>query len=190
MKLEWLSVDVDTFFKWVGYLAALFVVIAGLYKAWQVGIKGFLEALKLWIARIIWRIPKKSLIVLAGRPHELRWQLGKKGDQDAMVIDGHFYVTNITDALVSIPKTYLLAYYWKWGLPRSVRVEGHLSAKHRSSDVYRAAEIRPGVHFDASGVWIIMPPIRKKGEYLKARACMVDQFGNEHWTPIIKWSCF
>ncbi len=180
--------DLDTFFKWVGYIASLFVILGGLYKAWQVGIKGFLEALKLWIARGLWQIPKKSLIVLPGRPQELDWSQGTHASDPAMFVNGCFDLTNLTSVPIRVLKSYLLTSFRKWLIPRSIKVEGFPLIQPPTGNAFGDVPIPP--HFTCKAIdnWTIVPPIKKKGESLKARVCFVDQFGNEHWTPIVTWT--
>jgi len=180
------SLGLTDFFYAVGVIASCLTVIYFAYKTWQFGIKGFSEHIKLAIARVWWKVPKKTLIVLPQRQHTFRWRLGGVNQKPAMLISGDFYFTNITDESVLVPNTFFVAYYRRWLIPRSVRVDGNVLIQG-PGEIFGEYEVPPRFTSEASGSWWIAPPIKKERETLHGRACFVDKFGNEHWTSTLTW---
>ncbi len=180
------SFGLTEFIYAVGALASFLTVSYFAYKAWQFGIKGFSELIKLAIARLWWKFPKKTLIVLPQRQETIWWHMGEMGAKPVMQIVAQFHLTNITDEPVLVPKTFLIAYYQKWLIPLSTRVEGTVLVEglHEQFGSY---VIQPRETSEARCDWWILPPIKKERETLHGRACFVDKFGNEHWTSTLTW---
>ncbi len=171
----------DEFLKWLFVFAALITVGGALYKGWR-RIVGIVDRIKTWIARAFYKVPKKTLIVQPAHPDRLWWGNAAIKSEPAMHVVGDFYLTNITDELVSVPKAYLIAYHVKWLIPRWKRIEARVVLINTQLQVIPARNMDKG-HAD----WFVVPPVKKKGESLRAKACFVDQFGNEHWTPVLRW---
>jgi hypothetical protein len=162
----------------LGGAASIVTIVGGLYKLWDIGIKGALEALRTRIARAYWGVPKKTLVILPQHERTLWWHMGGIGGQPAMQIVGDFYFSNITSETMLVPKTYFVAYYQKWRLiPMRQKVEGNIFPR----------PIVPRKTIDCRVDWWLTPPIKEPGQRLHGRACFIDKFGNEHWTDVLTW---
>ena len=166
------------------------VFVSGVYKVWQIGVDGFLDKIKLALARWLCRVQKKSLIVLRQHDRSCWWHMREMNGTPAMQIVADFYLTNIAqEHAVSVAKTFLVAYGRKWWIPFSLRVEGNVFVKHHVAlgGTFEKHSIPPGFTSEGIAAWWIQPPIKNIGKRLIARACVVDQFGNEHWSDVLSW---
>jgi len=182
------TLDVQTILAAIGVLASVVTVIGGLFKLWQVGLKGAWGYLKSKIARTFWNVPKSTLIILPEHERHLWWHMGGINGKPAMQIVGDFYLTNITGEPVLVPKTYLTAYSFKWGLiPTIKKAEGNVSVRLSQGNIFGNYHIPPRFTTECRADWWIQPPIKMPGKRLRGRVCFIDHFGNKHWTPILTW---
>src|SRR3989338_4173758 len=180
--------DLQTILAAVGALASVVTLIGGLYKLWQIGIKGVWGYFKSQIARTFLNVPKSTLVILPEHEHHLWWHMGGRNGKPAMQIVGDFYLTNITREAVLVPKTYMIAYQCKWGLiPLVKKVEGNVFVRYSQGDIFGSYYIPPRHTTECRADWWIQPPIKMEGKKLRGRACFIDQFGNKHWTPVLRW---
>ena len=166
------------------------VFVSGVYRAWQIGGDGFLDKLKLALARWLCKVQKKSLIVLFQHDRSYWWHMREMNGKPAMQIVAGFYLTNISqEHAVSVAKSFLVAYGRKWWIPFSLRVEGNVVVKNHVAPggAFGKHSIPPGFTFEGISDWWIQPPIKNIGKRLIARACVVDQFGHEHWSDVLTW---
>lgn len=124
------------------------------------------------------KIPKRTLVlVIKGTGHQSWWHMGKSGDEPAMQIVAHFTATNISNFGV---------------LPTSAKMRkpkylGHVMAKKHDDNIYGSYIIPKGIITELSVDFWITPPIKNKGELLKADIAIIDQFGNEHWIKNVEF---
>jgi hypothetical protein len=166
------------------------VFVSGVYRAWQIGVDGFLDNIKLALARLRCKVQKKSLIVLLQHDRSSWWHMRELNGKPAMQIVAGFYLKNITqEHAVSVAKTFLVIYDRKWWTPFNLRVEGNVFVKNHVAPggAFGKHSIPSGFAFEGIVDWWIQPPIKNAGKPLRARACVVDQFGNEHWTDVLTW---
>ncbi len=183
-----MPVDLKDALAILGGLAAVVTIVGGLYKAWTVGMKEIFERIKFRLARAYWKIPRRTLVIVPGNERDFWWHMGGKGSQLAMQIVGDFYFTNISTEPAIVPKTYLVAYCFKWKvIPWSIRVEGLISIRHPDNDIYGEYEIPARFTTEGQAHWWISPPVKETGKHLRGKACFVDQYGNEHWTQVLTW---
>ena len=149
-----------------------------------------------WLTKIrrfacsLWERPKQSLRIVFQRERPTQWRMGTIDDTPAMQIVADFYLTNTTQEDLFILKTYFVRYTCNGWVPSSLPVEGHAFVKNQmvegeGSEKYK---IPPGSTYEGHAAWWIHPPIMNEGETLTGRGCFVDQFDNEYWTPVIKWT--
>jgi hypothetical protein len=180
--------DFETILALIGALASGVTILGGFYKLWQIGIKGAWTYLKSRVARTFWNVPKSTLVILPEHEHRLWWHMGGQGGQPAMQIVGDFYLTNISPEEILVPKTFMTAYYCRWGLiPVHKKVEGHVFVRLSQGETFGGYHIPPRSTTDCRADWWVQPPIKTKGKKLRGRVCFIDQFGNEHWTPLLTW---
>ncbi len=190
--------DLDSMYSFFGHPAftvigaivsvATFIglIFYGTRRFWNVAIKGSWEWVKVRIARAVWEVPKKTLIVLPLHQRQMSWSAAAVGANPAMMVRGNFYLTNMTDEPVLVPKTFLLAYYRKYLIPLSTRVEGDVLIQGQSG-AFGDHPIAPRSTSEATAHWLVVPRLKKRGKSLKGTICFVDHFGNEHWTPVFEW---
>jgi len=108
----------------------------------------------------------------------------------AMQVMADFYFTNISNHPVLLTGTFLVAYFWTFGLiPRRRRVTtGHVLVRAPNSQLHGVYPVGPGGTTPGRADWYITPPVRKPGQRLRARAGFVDQFGNEYVTRVMTWN--
>lgn len=183
-----MNLDLHDTLLFIGGLASIVTVLGGIYKLWQIGIRDAWEDIKLKLARIFYKIPKKTLIILPDKSHSIWWSMGTINGNPAMQICGDFYFTNISREPILIPKTYLVACSRKWGfIPSRTRAEGNIFIKRFANNIYGNYSIPPRLTTDGRADWWIEPPIEKKGKSFRGKVCFVDQYGNAHWTKTLTW---
>jgi hypothetical protein len=102
-----------------------------------------------------------------------------------VVGDFHFANSSATDEVV-IPKAFLVVHFLRWRLiPARLKVESTIGVKSQSSDIYGPYPIPPRGTTTGRAMWLIEPPLLKPPHRRRAKAGFVDQFGSEHWTPIL-----
>jgi len=102
--------------------------------------------------------------------NQCQWNWGKRGDEKAMQLNGHFYATNITDQPVALLRTYI----------QKPRCEGMILTQHQEQNVYGSFVISPGRISEVSvNFFIVPPPISEEVDY-SPRLYVIDQFGNHH----------
>ena len=179
---------VEQFFAAIGAVVCLVVVIRGVYWAAQIGPGGWGQAISERVARIYWRVPKKTLIVLPARADNVWWEMGQRDGLPCMQILGEFFFTNISTDPVSIPKTYLVVYGSRYVfLPTRRLVEGTILVRQAQGYLYGHTDIPARELTAGRADWVVQPPLRMEGQLLRGRACFIDGYGNEHWTPIMTW---
>ncbi|ULA62508.1 MAG: hypothetical protein LZF86_40011 [Nitrospira sp.] len=100
----------DQFLAVIGAIVCPVVVIGGAYRLWQLGVRGWLDALNTRVARVYWKVPKRTLVVLPAQASNVWWEMGQKDGAPCMQVVGEFFFTNISSEPVLVPKTYLVAY--------------------------------------------------------------------------------
>jgi hypothetical protein len=134
------------------------------------------------------RVPKETLKVIPMNPPQFTWNMGTIDGKPAMQVVKDFYFTNLTTEPALVVGTYFVAQCWKWKVfPRRIRVNGHVCVKDDASQYHGRYAILPRATTIGRADWWIEPPILKAGESLHGKACFIDRFGNEHWTPKLTW---
>lgn len=177
------------FLAFIGAVVCLVVVIGGAYRLWQLGVRGWLDALNARVARVYWKVPKRTLVVLPAQAANVWWEMGQKDGAPCMQVVGEFFFTNISSEPVLVPKTSLVVYGARyWFIPTSHRVEGNILVRQAQGYLYGHTDIPSRGLTEGRADWLIIPPVRQKGERLQGRACFIDGYGNEHWTPMIAFA--
>lgn len=172
----------------LGGVASLVTILGGIYKFWQIGIRGLRERLASRLARAYWKVPRRTLIVIPRHGSRMWWHMGAMGQAPAMQVVGDFHFTNISEEPNLIMGTFLIAYYRRRGwIPSSKRTDGGILVRHWGEDIYGQHEILPRATTEGREDWWIAPPVKEVGEPLQGRACFIDRFGNKHWTDILTW---
>jgi hypothetical protein len=140
-------------------------------------------------ARSLRQGPKKSLMVLLQHERSTRWRMETLNEQPAMQILADFYLTNNTHEDVFVLKTYFVPYHGTGWFPSAPLVEGNVWVKNHvvAGGTPGRHKIPPGFTYEGHANWWIQPPLKREGETLTGRGCLVDQFDNEHWTPVLNW---
>ena len=152
------------------------------YVSWLSKIRRF--------ARSLWEGPKKSLIIVLQHERANLWRMGTIDETPAMQIVADFYLTNTTQEDLFILKTYFVRYTCNGWVPASLPAEGHAFVKKHlvDGDASGKYKIPPGSTYQGHAAWWIQPAMKNEGETLTGRGCFIDQFDNEYWTPVIKWT--
>jgi hypothetical protein len=140
-------------------------------------------------AQSLWQNPKKSLIILLQHERSKRWRMGTLNEQPAMEIHADFYLTNITQEDLFVLKTFFIPYHGTGWFPSSPPVEGNVVVKSHivAGGTPRRYKIPPGFTYEGHADWWIQPSMKREGESFRGRGCFIDQFDNEHWTPVLTW---
>jgi hypothetical protein len=121
-------------------------------------------------------VPRRTLIIVPeGTPYALVWSPGGQDAKRAAHVTGDFRITNRSKVRMLVARSMLEVRRHTW-LSRPQRVDGMgmdetIKARSMSTDRF---------------MWVVEPPL-PNGRVLVARACLVDNFGNEHWTPWLTW---
>ena len=117
---------------------------------------------------IQWRRARRTrnfVIVAEGHPMALHWGMGTQGDKPVMIVAGDFHITNLTAQNLGVPRTELIVSYWTWGvIPRRKRVAGIASVNVIQGRKQGRERL----------IWMIEPPVLKRGQTLRARPVIVD----------------
>jgi hypothetical protein len=136
------------------------------------------------------RAPSNPLLAIVPEDTaRLWWHSGSNGENPIMQVVGdiHFANTSPTDYL-TILKSFLEIYFLRWGfLPTRHKVEGMIAVKEQTSDFHGRYEIPAREITTGRAMWFVEPPLFKLPHPLRAKAGFIDQFGKEHWTPILNW---
>ena len=144
-----------------------------------------------WFAR---GIPKRTLIIV---PRDFQppffgpafWSVatfpGSPGKQ-GMFVRFTFTLRNIASQPIRIVRSRLKILRWHFGLlPAGARVvEGRwLLQPDAETNLYGDHAVRPQAPaVQAEAHWLVEPAVTADGESFLAKVCLVDDFGNEHWT--------
>ena len=152
------------------------------YVRWLTKIRRF--------ARLLREGSKQSLKIVLQHKRPTQWRIGTMNETPAMQIVADFYLTNTTQEDLFILKTYFVRYTCNGWVPASLPTEGHAFVKNDMVEEGRSEKykIPPGSTYQGHAAWWMHPPIIPEGETLTGRGCFVDQFDNEYWTPVIKWT--
>lgn len=103
-----------------------------------------------------------------------------------MFVEFTFSLRNIARQPVRIVRSRLKILRWHFGLlPAGARVvDGRwLLQPDAETNVYGDHAVRPQAPaVQAEAHWFVEPAIAAHGEIFRAKVCLVDDFGNEHWT--------
>lgn len=117
-------------------------------------------------------IPRKTLVLVRNpRSNAFWWHMGSSGDQPAMQIIGDITATNICKYGVYVTAAKM----------KKPKAWGHADVKDLNSQYSGRYMIPKGGMTDLRFHFWIMPPVKEKGQSLKADVAILDQFGNEHW---------
>ncbi len=140
------------------------------------------------------RIPKRSLIMV---PRDFQppligpafWSVATfpgSPQKRGMFVRFTFSLRNIARQPVRIVRSRLKIIRRHFGLlPVSARVvDGRwLLQPDAETNVYADHAVRPQTPaVQAEAHWLVEPAIAAEGESFRAKVCLVDDFGNEHWT--------
>ncbi len=140
----------EQFLALIGAGVSLVVAIGSVYRLWQLGVRGWLNALNARVARVYWKVPKHTLVVLPAQAANVWWEMGQKDGAPCMQVVGEFFFTNISDEPVLVPKTSLVVYGSRyWFIPTSHRVEGNILVRQAQGYLFGHTDI-PSRGFDSS----------------------------------------
>ncbi len=133
----------DQFLAFIGAVVCLVVVIGGAYRLWQLGVHDWLDALNTCVARVYWKVPKRTLVVLPAQASNVWWEMGQKDGAPCMQVVGEFFFTNISSEPVLVPKTYVVVYEHGIGLSRRPTGLKGIFLCDRLRGIYMATPIFP-----------------------------------------------
>lgn len=180
--------SVEEFFATIGAIVCFVVVTGVAYRAWQLRTVGWWQAVEARVARVYWKVPRKTLIVLPARADNLWWETGEQDGNPCMQVAGDFFFTNISADPVLVPKTRLVVYGTRYlFIPTRRLVEGNILVRQAQGYLFGHTDIPARELTEGRADWIVQPPIRLEGQVLRGQACFIDGYGNEHWTPMLTW---
>jgi len=180
--------SVEGFFALIGAIVCFVVAMRAIHRTWQLGLADWWQAMGQHVARLYWSVPKRTLIVLPARAENLWWQMGEQDGLPCMQVVGDFHFTNISAEPVLIPKTHFVVYGTRYVLlPLRRRVEGTILVRQAQGYLFGRTDVPSREMTEGRAEWMVQPPIRLEGQNLKGRACFIDGYGNEHWTPMLTW---
>jgi hypothetical protein len=139
------------------------------------GVKLLWQTARKWIVFSTAGIPRKTLIILP--PNDPWWHMGGFKGNPAMQIVAHCEVTNITLKPIRVVAARL----------RKPKTNGYVLVRHPENNIYGSYYIMPGHTVPVSADFWIQPPFKKERESFKTDLCLVDQFGNSHWSDEIEF---
>lgn len=155
-------------------IALTLLTIAGLVFGWFGKLFAWVRGLsaRLRASSPLHHISRQTLILQPHGPRPFWWHMGSSRGQPAMQIIGNLIATNISKYGVLVTSA-------KMRRPKTTGV-AHLPGT--KNDLIESRYVTE-MSFD---FWVI-PPVRKKGETLRADIAIVDQFGNEHWLKKVRF---
>ena len=149
-------------------IAAIVVILGGIFSALKWG-KGAARRVSNLLVRDRTGVPRDTMRIVP-KPTGTWWHMGARGNDPAMQVASHWYVTNITDDELRILGA---------RIPRP-HAEGHVAVEHPERRIFGDYPILPGATSEVIVDLWVEPPVRQAGQEFKATLVLIDQFGNEH----------
>ena len=147
---------------------------------------GWFKNLWLWFKRILQRghqsspslpIPKETLVLVPDGPRSFWWSVGAVKDQPAMCLHGRVKATNMSKYNVVVPSAKI----------RKPKTTGFVLVQAPDRNAYGHHGIESGQITNLSFDFVVVPPVKEKGEPFRCDVAILDNFGNEHWLKNIEF---